>query len=64
MWNMVKVNGKWYQIDVTWDDPISSDGRPILRHDYFLISDAQMYKDHRIDSDLFNIPKAASSYAA
>lgn len=64
MWNMVKVNGKWYQIDVTWDDPISWDGRPVLRYDYFLISDAQMYKDHRIDSDLFTIPKATSSYAA
>ncbi len=64
MWNMVKVNGKWYQMDVTWDDPISWDGKPVLRYDYFLISDAKMYKDHRIDSDLFNIPKAASSYAA
>ena len=64
MWNMVKVDGKWYQIDVTWDDPISWDGRPILSYEYFLISDSQMYKDHRLDSDMFTIPKANSSYAA
>ena len=43
-WNKVKVNGSWYNIDVTWDDPVSS--RPILIYDYFLISDAAIARDH------------------
>lgn len=43
-WNKVCVDGQWYNVDVTWDDPISS--RPILRHDYFLISDSRLAQDH------------------
>ncbi len=48
-WNQVKVDGKWYNIDTTWDDPISYVNGvrvDVLRYDYFLISDSQMYKDH------------------
>lgn len=43
-WNKVKVGGVWYNIDVTWDDPVSS--RPVLRYDYFLVSDATLAEDH------------------
>ena len=39
-WNIVKVNGNWYQIDLTWDDPIPDvPGRST--HGYFLLSDSQ-----------------------
>ncbi len=44
-WNKVKVEGVWYNVDVTWDDPVSSS--PILRHDYFLVSDERMAQDHQ-----------------
>lgn len=40
-WNIVKVDGQWYNIDLTWDDPISSTGKPILSYDYFLKSDEE-----------------------
>ena len=63
MWNMVKVDGKWYHMDVTWDDPLTSDGRPMLRYDYFLISEAKIREDHTIDND-FKIPTAPSNYTA
>ena len=43
-WNKVKIDGQWYNIDVTWDDPVSS--RPILRYDYFLVSDNVLARDH------------------
>lgn len=43
-WNKVKIDGQWYNIDVTWDDPISS--RPILTYDYFLVSDSVLAQDH------------------
>ncbi|MFI3250068.1 MAG: transglutaminase domain-containing protein, partial [Eubacteriales bacterium] len=43
-WNLVNVMGTWYHIDVTWDDPIST--RPVLRYDYFLISDSKISADH------------------
>ncbi len=45
-WNRVKLNGTWYNIDVCWDDPICSDGTPVLRYDYYLISDQQISVDH------------------
>lgn len=45
-WNKVKVDGNWYEIDVTWDD-LGLYGMG-YRHDYFLISEEQMNKDHGI----------------
>ena len=49
-WNQIKIDGKWYNTDVTWDDPISlekdfNDHR-YNNYGYFLISDEIMYKDH------------------
>lgn len=38
-WNIVKVSGKWYNIDLTWDDPITYNGKPMLIYTYFLKSD-------------------------
>ena len=38
-WNMVYLDGSWYHIDVTWNDPISD--VPLRAcHDNFLLSDA------------------------
>ena len=48
-WNQVKVDGKWYNIDVTWDDPIyylNGVLTPYLGYDYFLVSDEVLYQDH------------------
>lgn len=40
-WNMVKIDGKYYHVDVTSDDPVyDSIGR--VRHTHFLVSDAQL----------------------
>jgi hypothetical protein len=35
MWNAVCINGNWYQMDATWDDPIYSDGVQRISYDYF-----------------------------
>ncbi len=44
VWNAVYLDDKWYHLDLTWDDPISSSGRDILLHDFFLIDDDQLTK--------------------
>lgn len=44
-WNIVKLDGEWYNVDVTWDDPISN--VDILRYDYFNITDKQLSQDHK-----------------
>lgn len=38
MWNLIEINGEWYHLDCTWDDPVwDMTGR--VRHTYFLGSD-------------------------
>ncbi len=37
-WNIVKVDGRWYNIDLTWDDPLTNDGEAMRTYDYFLKS--------------------------
>ena len=37
-WNAVKIGGKYYHVDVTWDDPIP-DEKGLVLHEYFLLSD-------------------------
>ena len=51
-WNMVKVDGHWYHLDTTWNDPIPDQGSKV-RYDYFLVSDKTLLKDHEWDSDLY-----------
>ncbi len=46
MWNLVKVNGKWYHLDVTWD---SSGG--MGKYSYFNLSDSKIKIDHKIDRE-------------
>ena len=39
-WNKGKVEGEWYNIDATWDDPIlSTPDTTYLRYNYFLVPD-------------------------
>ncbi|MBT9756350.1 hypothetical protein GPK55_13475 [Coprococcus eutactus] len=47
-WNIVKIHGKWYHIDATWDDPLwDMPGRSY--HDYFLVSFDTMNKNTLIN---------------
>ena len=43
MWNIVKINGVYCQLDVTWDDPVKSDYRTYA---YFNLTDEQINYDH------------------
>lgn len=49
MWNYVKLNGQWYAVDPTWDDPIVYGGGTVstgTKHKYFLIGSKELYKSH------------------
>ncbi len=41
IWNKVKINGEFFNVDVTWNDPIGN-GYGYARHEYFLLSDKTM----------------------
>ncbi len=49
-WNQVQIDGEWYQMDVTFDDPL---GLTVLRYNYFNVTDADLEKDHRWDHASF-----------
>lgn len=57
MWNKVYYNNKWYNVDVTWDDPVSNMKRN-LKYDYFMISDKEIGRSHTEDNLSFKVPKA------
>jgi hypothetical protein len=44
-WNLVRLNGKWYHLDATFDNTLSREGAP--RYDYFSLDDAHIFRDHR-----------------
>ncbi len=53
-WNMVRVDGEWYHVDVTWDDCITptetrESGEVDISRRYFLINDVEMGQNHRWD---------------
>lgn len=43
VWNAVYYNNEWLHLDLTWDDPVSTSGKDILSHDYFLITDEKLF---------------------
>lgn len=48
-WNYVKLNGKWYAVDTTWDDPVLVGGGQItskMKYQYFLKGSTTMNKNH------------------
>jgi len=42
VWNAVFINNEWLHLDLTWDDPVSSDGLDYLQHKYFLVTTDQL----------------------
>ncbi|BBI31351.1 transglutaminase domain-containing protein [Cohnella abietis] len=59
-WNLVQLDGKWYHLDTTWDDPVP-DVKGRVDYSYYNLTDAQIEKDHRWErSSLY--PKAVTSY--
>ncbi|MCY6355961.1 transglutaminase domain-containing protein [Clostridium sp. ZS2-4] len=45
-WNIVKIEGEYYHLDATWDDPVTYTGRNVITHNYFNVNDEKMSRDH------------------
>ncbi|WP_409290578.1 DUF5050 domain-containing protein [Peribacillus sp. SCS-37] len=58
-WNLVRVGGKYYHLDATYDDPIAKDLQPVLSYNYFLVPDNRLDDDHIWTRG--NYPKAVSA---
>lgn len=46
MWNIVKINGNNYHLDVTWDDNDQTDSPDIKTHLYFNVTTKQISTNH------------------
>lgn len=58
-WNLVQVEGRWYHLDVTWDDPVPDRGGAV-NYTYYLKTDEEMRKDHAWTREY---PRADTPYA-
>ncbi|MBQ9318870.1 MAG: hypothetical protein IJR82_04500 [Bacilli bacterium] len=47
VWNLVYVDNKWLHLDLTWDDPVSTDGENRLLYDYFLIDNNKLLENDK-----------------
>ena len=45
VWNLVQLDGKWYHLDTTWDDPIP-DRKNEVSYDYYMLTDNMIRTDH------------------
>lgn len=58
IWNAVFLDNSWYHLDLTWDDPITSNKENVLLHDYFLITDKKLKEnkneEHNYDDAYFS----------
>ena len=65
-WDMVRLDGEWYCVDLTWDDLDPEHGQIYVKHQYFNSTSDSFYEhDHRWERQ--DYPEAASnemSYAA
>lgn len=44
IWNLVNIDNKWLHLDLTWDDPVTSNGKNKLEKMFFLINNKELKK--------------------
>ncbi|MGN0675949.1 MAG: transglutaminase domain-containing protein [Oscillospiraceae bacterium] len=59
MWNMVKIDGQWYNIDVTYAVTDSVVGS-YVRYDYFCVPDEMLSSTRTVYQQIYSYPKAIS----
>ena len=65
-WNLVSIDGKFYQFDITWGDPnyqvsenVVSEVNWDISYKYFALTDNEMVLHHTVDMDM-ELPKCNS----
>ncbi len=61
-WNYIRLDGEYYFVDVTWDDPLmhGSPTKGTLEHSYFFLSKKELDLTHKLSRDQF-IPACVSN---
>lgn len=60
VWNAIYIDGKWQQVDVTWDDPVIQNGETIsntIRHKFYMIDTKTLLSydttEHNFDTKIY-----------
>ncbi len=57
IWNLVYIDGKWLNLDLTFDDPVYENGYETISYQYFLITTPEMLNldiiNHNFDANMF-----------
>lgn len=63
-WNYLCLDGRWYHVDVTWDDPVYNGRKPdpnVISHEYFLLSDAKIRSKKHPSWSVRGLPEASDT---
>lgn len=61
-WNLVKIDGAYYYVDVTWDDAGEPD-EDLIHYAYFNVTDEILLKDHSLALNPFSLPVCTATAA-
>ncbi len=61
VWNMVKLNGYWFHLDSTWNDPTPNKINEVS-YNYYMLTDQEILEDHTIDAGQ-NLENANTKYS-
>lgn len=67
-WNLIKINGKWYNIDLTWDD-VDDLGYEGYSYDFFNLTTAEFNEDNAHDyrpdyfGGMYDVPEGVDTAA-
>lgn len=58
IWNAVYIDNNWHHLDLTWDDPVLTDGSDTLEYTFFLITTKELEEletnQHIFDKKVFS----------
>ncbi|MEI6131414.1 MAG: transglutaminase domain-containing protein [Bacillota bacterium] len=57
-WNMIELDGDYYYLDVTWDDPAFGGGQlqDYIGYNYFCITTDELKRTHSLSENLIDFP--------
>ncbi len=59
-WNKVKIDGEYYNVDLTSDKTLGNDNNSLIIHSYFNVTDEEILNTHTIDKNE-NLPQCTST---
>lgn len=62
MWNVIRIDGEWYNLDATWNDPVNERGVNEPRRTYFNLTDKEIGITHKDFTSANQCTATAANY--